>query len=287
VRFRGEARHESLAGVVHFDFGASNPGDRAPGALANVIADLYLQYDFDTRHMLKFGQFKTPLGMDFNTSGASLDITKRGIEAGLVLQRDLGLMLSGRNLGVFGYDIGAFNIAGRSSATDYLDSQEGDDNAFAVRGHFDSGAWHAEIATGETPEAGGPGSADYRVHDFGLRYAGEGWNAKFEWIDGQNVRGDVLRDEDVVYIHGSYTLKPEFELVARHYEGQSRIAGSQTELGNTYFGFTWQAHRSARVSGRLQVNYVVASGDEIAYTGVRGFRDNGVLVQFQFDARNQ
>ncbi|MDX1563412.1 MAG: hypothetical protein R3305_10825, partial [Gammaproteobacteria bacterium] len=285
IRFRGDIRHGRLSGAVQLDLGVRNLGDSEPGSVANVINDLYLNYDIDGRHSVRFGEFKMPLGMDFNVSGGSLDITKRGIEAGLVLQRNLGLMMSGRNLGSFGYDVGVFNIAGRSPATDYLESQEGDDNAFAVRGHFDRGNWHAELAVGQTPEAGGPGTADYEVADFGLRYMADGWNAKFEWIDGENVRGNSLREEDVFYVHGGYSLNPRLELVARHYEGESRIAGSATELGNTYLGITWQAHESERLYGRLQVNYVMASGDEAAYTGVRGFRDDAVLVQFQFDVR--
>jgi len=221
--------------------------------------------------------------MDFNISTRSLDITKRGLDAGLVLNRDIGLMASGRGIGRgFGYDIGYFNIAGRSGATTYTDAQEGEDNAYAGRLHYDMGAWHAELAYGATPDAGGPGTADYEVRDFGIRYGSGDWTVKGEWIDGSNVRGDLSRDENVYYLHGGYQLNEDVEIVARHYEGESRIAGSKTGLSNTYLGVTWHAYRTPRIDGRLQVNYVLAGGDELAYTGVRGYRDDAVLVQFQF-----
>lgn len=284
LRFRSEASYRRIAGVVQLDVGAGDLGDSPPGTFANLVTDLYVSYDLGRDHSLRFGQYKTPLGMDFNTSGSALDITKRGIEAGLVLQRDVGLMVSARNLGAFGYDVGYFNVPGRSSATAYLDSQDGEENAFAARGHYDAGAWHAELAYGEAAEAGGPGTADYRVSDFGVRYRRDDWTAKAEWIDGRNVRGNPLRDEDAYYVHGGYALSETFELVARHYKGTSRIGASSTELSNTYLGFSWQPLGAERMNGRVQVNYVIAGGDDGAYTGVRGYRNDTVLVQFQLYA---
>lgn len=282
LRFRSEASYRRLAGVVQIDVGAGDLGDSQPGTFANLVTDLYVQYDLGGDHSLRFGQYKTPLGMDFNSSGSGLDITKRGMEAGLVLQRDVGIMVSARRLGgAFGYDVGYFNIAGRASATAYIDSQEGDDNAYAARGHYDMGRWHAELAYGETAHAGGPGTADYRVGDAAIGYSGDRWTAKAEWIDGRNVRGDATRDEDVYYVHGGYALNETFEVVARRYEGTSRIGGSTTDLSNTYLGFSWQPLVAERVNGRVQVNYVIAGGDEGAYTGVRGYRDDALLVQFQ------
>ena len=66
---------------------------------------------------VKVGEFKTPVGMDFNVSGKKLDITQRGVEKKLVLERSLGAMVSGRKIGdMFSYDIGVFNPTNRSSA---------------------------------------------------------------------------------------------------------------------------------------------------------------------------
>lgn len=73
---------------------------------------------------MRFGQHKTPLGMDFNTPAYLLDITKRGMGLGLTRNRDFGLMYSG-NLGKrhLSYDLGVSNPPGRSQATQYEDSQ--------------------------------------------------------------------------------------------------------------------------------------------------------------------
>ena len=283
LRFSTEVTRRRLTGGIQVDFGVDNLGERAPGSIANGILDIYLNYQLGDKHLLRAGEFKTPLGMDFNIGADLLDITKRGMEAGLVLQRDAGVMISARNLGAgFGYDVGVFNIAGRSSAAIYLDSQTGEDNAFAARGHFDSGPWHAEWAYGETTQAGGPGTADYRVADVALRYQRERLTFKLEWIEGNNVRGETERNEAVYYVHGAYRIRDNLELVARHYSGTSRLGGAASDLDNTYLGFSWWAYDNGRTQGRLQVNYVVAGGDGAAYTGVRGFLDDALLAQFQF-----
>jgi hypothetical protein len=233
-------------------------------------------------HLLRFGQFKTPLGMDFNMSGHLLDLTKRGMEAGLVFNRDLGVMLNGqRGTSGFGYDIGVFNPPGRSGATSYLASQRGDDNAVVGRLRYDAAAWHAEVAYGESSAAGGPGTATYESTDAGFRYNGSNWNAKIEWIEGRGVRGDAGREETVYYLHGGYTVTPVMELVARHYSGRSDLAGTTTRLANTFLGVSARLFASARSNGRLQVNYVFAGADTGQYSGVSGYRDDSLLVQFQ------
>ena len=108
IRTRLEARRGPVAGGFMLDFGVERPNARAAGALANVVGDLYLNYTPDARHTMRFGQFKTPLGMDYNVSGGNMDVTKRGMEAGLLLNRNLGVMLSGRGVvGGFGYDLGS------------------------------------------------------------------------------------------------------------------------------------------------------------------------------------
>lgn len=130
--------------------------------------------------------------------------------------------------------------------------------------------------------AGGPSTADYRVSDFGWAYDRDRLILKFEWIKGRGVRGDAGRQERVYYVHGAYRIRDEFELVARHFDGDSKLAGSSSGLTNTYLGVTWHASRSERYLARFQLNYVIAGGDGTAYTGLQGFRDDALLTQFQF-----
>ncbi len=283
VRLRGDYETGRFLAALQFELNANNLDDRAPGALPNLIADLFVRYRFDEHHEMRMGQFKTPLGLDFNRSGHSLDVTKRGMDAGLVLNRNLGVMLSGRKLAErFGYDIGLFNVAGRSSATAHTDAQDGEDNSWVGRLMYDHGPWHVETAYGVSENAGGPGTEDYGVFDIGASYRDGPWRLSLEWIEGTDVRGVTNRDERVWLAHAGYRVSERWELVVRHNDGESEVAGVDTNLRNTYLGATGQVFKQARAEGRLQVNYVIAGGDEASYTGVRGFRSDAIFVQFQW-----
>ncbi|HSG65731.1 MAG TPA: hypothetical protein VLD39_12055 [Gammaproteobacteria bacterium] len=131
---------------------------------------------------------------------------------------------------------------------------------------------------------GGAGTEDYAVASAALRYLAPSWRIKAEWIEGRDLRGVLGRDESIYYVHGGYNLSPTFELVARHYAGRSVLGSVSTTLGNTYIGITKYFHHSDTVRTRLQANYVLASGDRLDYQGVRGFRDDTILVQLQFYA---
>jgi hypothetical protein len=287
LRARLQLDTAKLTTVAQFDFAVNEPSARRPGALTNSILDLNVAYRFAARHRVVFGQFKTPLGMDWLLAPDKLDITKRGMEFGLVLNRAFGTMVSTTTpIAGFSYDIGVFNPAGLSSATRYIDSQVGQDATSVARVRYDKARWHAELAHGIADHAGGPGSSDYSVSDFAVRYTTDAWTFKTEWIDGHHVRGDPARDESVYYAHGGYRLSPQLELVARHYDGKSRISGTSTELSNTYLGFSRHFGHTEKVDTRLQINYVIAGHDRTRYTGVRGFRDDAVFVQLQIDTHN-
>jgi len=274
--------------AMQLDFAVDDLGDHRPGALANVIMDLYVSYRLSDKYSFRFGQYKTPLGLDFNMPAHQLDITKRGMEAGLILNRAFGAMLTGNQiLPGLSYDIGLFNSPGRSKATDYVDSQVGQDLGKVARLRYDNSNWHAELSHGIADEAGGPGSNDYAVSDLALRFAPERWTIKAEWIQGCDVLGLAGRKETVGYLHIAYDLTPGLELVARHYAGRSRIDSVTTGLDNTYFGITKHFATQSRLQARLQANYVIASGDRAAYSGLRGYRDDALLLQLQLYLDNQ
>jgi hypothetical protein len=272
---------------MQLDFAVDDLGDSRPGTLTNVILDLHATYQLEGKHSVRFGQYKTPLGMDFNTPAHQLDITKRGMEAGLVLNRDFGVMLTGREiLGGLSYDIGLFNPPGRSGATSYLDSQVGQAVGQVARLRYDRSAWHAELSHGIAENAGGPNTMDYTVSNLGLRFSREGWTVKAEWIEGHDVLGIDGREEEVHYVHVTRELRPGLELVARHYTGRSHVSSETTDLDNTYIGLTKHFARQTRLQTRLQANYVFAGGDRSTYTGLRGFREDALLVQLQLYFEN-
>ena len=272
-----------LRALMQLDFAVDDLGDSRTGTLANVILDLYASYELKGRHTVRFGQYKTPIGMDYNMPAHQLDITKRGMDAGLILNRDFGVMLTGREvLGGLSYDIGLFNPPGRSGATNYLDSQEGQATGQVARLRYDRAVWHAELAHGIAEEAGGPNTPDYSVSNFAVSYSSAPWTVKAEWTEGQDVRGVAGREETVHYLHITRELKPGLEFVARHYTGKSRVASATTELDNTYVGVTKHFASQSRLQTRLQANYVFANGDRSTYSGLRGFREDALLVQLLF-----
>lgn len=283
VRIKGTYGHERWTTGLMLDLNAGDLDARPPGTLPNVVQDAFVAYSFHPRHSVKFGQFKTPVGRDFNVPGNALGITKRGLDLGVVPGRDIGIMVSGRSLPHgFGYDVGIFNVAGRSPATLHTSDQVGDANAWAARVLFREGPWSAEASLGVSEDAGGPATEDYRVVDLAGGYADGPWTATIEWVDGQDVRGVAGRDERVVYVHGGYRLSPKVELVLRHYDGESEVGGVSTDLTNTYLGATFDAFDFGDGQGRIQINYLFAGGDERTYTGVRGFRSDALLAQFQW-----
>ncbi len=254
--------------------------------IPEIIKDAEVGYKFSNAAKVKAGIFKTPVGMDFNTSGKKLDITKRGMEKALVLERAPGLMLSGRKIGGgFGYDIGVFNPTVRSSAVS--GGTVGDNLAWAGRVMYDMGKMlHLEAYYGKSEEAGGAGSQDYTVWGLAGRYRSGPFTVKFEYIDGENVKGSNAWDQQVWYLHGGWRVNKMNEFVIRHYSGESEKSGTSTDLSNTYVG--WNIFLGPKDhNARIQLNYVFVGGDEKTWSGVSGgkssggYTADGFIAQFQ------
>ncbi len=271
------------------------------GQLDEIIKDADVGYKFNNAFSVKVGQFKTPVGMDFNTSGAKLDITKRGMEKALVLERSLGAMLSGRKIGgIFGYDVGIFNPATRASkvvdnplTSNTSHGVVGHDYAYAVRGMADWQNIHMELSYGVSEEAAGDNYAavtaaeDYSVWDIAAAYKLKDLTLKGEYVVGSDIKGVNNRDESVWYLHAGYRFLPMFEGVARHYQADyDPETGASTTLGNTYLGFNVFLNPADKHAARIQLNYVIASGDD-GFTGktyggkTGGYKDDVILAQFQ------
>ena len=297
VRFGFKIKDGNVFGKLQADLNRPNIASRTP--LPEVIKDIEAGYKFSNAASLKAGLFKTPVGMDFNTSGKKLDITKRGMEKRLVLERAAGVMLSGRKIANgFGYDLFFGNPSPRGSASvtrGAAGATVGVDNTIAARVMYDMGKMmHVELGYGiEGTSATGPGVDDYTVLDFGLKAKmGKAHTIKFEYIAGDAVRGVQGDDETVWYAHYGFLLNKSTELLVRHYQAdQSRAApGSQdSSMTNTYLGANFFLG-SNKTNGRLQLNYVIAGGDnDVAgatnvYDGVAeggGYHDDVILAQYQ------
>jgi Gram-negative porin len=244
-----------------------------------IIKDALVGYKVADAFKISFGQFKTPLGMDFNTSGKKLDITKRGMEKKLVLERTQGIMFSGKVGGGVGYDVFYGNPSARSSATSGYDV--GIDNTTVVRIKYDMGkTLHVEAATGTS---GVDGGEDYKVNDIAVKYKTGPVVVKAEYISATGVKNTADRDETVIFVHGGLMVAKSIELVGRYYTAERD--DTDTDLSNLYLGANFFLG-SNKTNGRLQVNYVVVGGDDIdastPYNGVATtYMDNALLVQYQ------
>lgn len=291
VRLGFKLKDGPIFGKLQLD--ANKTGSKTDQNLPPFIKDAVAGYKINNAFKISAGQFKTPLGMDFNTSGKKLDITKRGMEKKLVLERAIGTMISGRKIANgFGYDVFVGNLAGRGNASPtHNGAAAGNGNSYVGRVMYNMGRMmHVEAAygvdQGDGSVNGTPGQKSYNVYDVAMRVHMGSNEIKAEYINGSNVKGVANQDENVWYIHYGYTLNKRAELVARYYRA-SQSGTRSANLSNTYLG-TNLFLGSNKTNGRLQFDYVIASGDDAGsstsaqYNGVaKGYMDNTFLAQYQ------
>lgn len=194
----------------------------------DTIKDAFIAYKFNKEFTPKMGVLKMPVGMGFTMPGWNLDIAERGLDKKLVLERNMGLMVSGRDIGFgnygkvsgfemghehawkgFGYDVMIANQAGRSAAV--INAKEGNGNSYAVRGMFDwTELLHIEASYALSEKAGGaagqttykydattgtiPGivllkdTEDYSLYTFGLDSS---------FLNGANVKAEYMNAHNI------------------------------------------------------------------------------------------
>jgi len=204
----------------------------------------------------------------------------------------------------FGYDIMMGNQAGRSGAV--TNANAGDANSYAIRFMFDWGQeLHTELSYGKSNNAGGiagfkkadgstiaSDSKGYEVLNFGVdSHLGRG-NLKAEYFDGKNIKGVDGWDESAITATGTYYVTDTIELAVKHIAGSATKNNIDTNLGNTYIGVNYylepannkmdRGNKRKRNQHRVQLNYVSVSGDKSSWNGLKGYRDNAILAQYQF-----
>ncbi len=163
------------------------------------------------------GKFKTPVGMEWNTSATSLDFVKRGLSQSLVFHWDMGFMLHASGIGNtgFGYNLGVFN-AGPNKANNVGDPELGQD--YTIAGSININpvkAFYLEASFGSALTSD---SLQENVNIFGL-------GARFKVTDQLSLKGEYLSrsDEQNSAVDGSdlnfqagYLVHPNFEPVIRY-----------------------------------------------------------------------
>jgi len=236
--------------------------------MPKMVKDAFISYVVDPAFTVKAGLIKMPNGMGFTMPGWNLDIAERGLDKKLVLERNTGLMFSGRDMGLgndgkvngfemgherpwkgFGYDVMVANQAERSSVVH--NSSPAGGLSYAVRGMFDyTETLHTEVSYAVSENAGGytkpslnPTSADnidYSNMNFGITSDLEKLSLKAEYTNAHNLLGVKDYDEQTFTATAAYFVTPAVEAVVKHVQasaqGSDNGDGRDTEIGNTYLG---------------------------------------------------
>ncbi|WP_226960581.1 porin [Sulfurimonas paralvinellae] len=314
----------NVRGKVFLDFnqGHDSQGATDGAAVPKMIKDAFIAYKFNNAFIPKLGVIKMPNGMGFTMPGWNLDIAERGFDKALVLERNMGLMISGRGIGFsgnkvngfemgherpwkgFGYDVMVANQANRSKAVKKTSGMGG--NSYAVRGMFDyTEKFHIEASYAVSENAAGyvatgatsADNQDYSNINVGIDSNLGKLSLKAEYFDASNVQGIKNWDENVYTATAGYFVTPAVEAVVKHMQGTSDKPGvSSTDLGNTYLGlnifmsmpysdFSRKAKRT-RNQHKIVLNYIVASGDTDGssnpWNGLSGYKDDAFIAQYQF-----
>jgi len=306
----------NLAAKVFLDF-AKDGTDKGSVGVPDLVKDAFIAYKFDDAMVLKAGVIKTPVGMGFTIPGWNLDVIKRGFDKKLAFERAAGLMISGRDIGFgndakvnglemgherpmkgFGYDLMATGATGRSGAVNSKDAngkvyKSNQSNGYMGRIMFDWGqALHTEVGYGEIAGNTDGSGEDYKVLNAGIDSHFDRANIKAEIYNVENIRGVSGWDMDTLALTGTYYLTDTLEFAIKDISGTETRKGVDSDARNTYIGLNYYINpknnkmdrksRRGRNRHRIQVNYVYADVDA-GFKGVGAlFKDDTVLLQYQF-----
>lgn len=309
-----------VRGKLFLDFNKDH-GDKSGVGLPDMIKDAFVTYYANNALAVKVGLIKMPHGMGFTIPGWNLDVVERGFDKQLAMERNIGIMLSGRAIGDhpncdkkhkkvngfemgherpwigFGYDLMIANQAGRSGSV--INAKAGNANSYVGRIMYDWGQeLHVEASYALSEQAGGLDEADredYSSFNFGVDSHFGRSNAKLEVYMSENIRGVDGWDISTVALTGTHYVTDTLELAGKHIQGQSEKGGVETDLGNTYLGFNYylapfdnkmsRGAKRKRNAHRMQFNYVVASGDTdgtTTWNGLKGYKEDAILLQYQY-----
>jgi hypothetical protein len=290
-----------VRGKLFLDFNQQhNDSDNTNAtSLPDMVKDAFISYPKSKSFVVKVGLIKMPNGMSFTMPGWNLDIAERGFDKSLVLERNMGLMFSGRAIGGngkingfemgherqwtgFGYDIMIANQASRSKAAK---SSPMGGNSYAIRAMYDyTELIHFEASYAVSQNAGGLNAVDanlainegrnedYHNINIGIDSNLGALSLKAEHFIASNINGLAGFNEIVSTATFGYFLTPSVELVTKYMNGtaQKGIYAEQTTLTNTYTGFNFfiSSPRSNLSRGlkrtknkhKIVLNYIVAGG---------------------------
>jgi len=237
-------------------------------------------------------------------------------DSGIMLSgRDIGFGTNGKVTGLemgherpwkgFGYDLMFAEQAGRSGAV--INANSGNAEAYIGRIMFDWGQeLHIEAGYGISKNAGGTNGAknvkkqiitttdleNYKVFNTGIDSHFGRVNGKAEFYSVENIKGKTGWNMVTIALTGTYYITDTIEFAVKDIFGIETSNRVDRDARNMYIGFNYYINpqnnkmdrksKRERNQHRMQVNYVYAKVDK-EFEGVGGlFKENTVLLQYQF-----
>ncbi len=309
-----------VRGKVFLDFNkdhATNPKTGDGAAMPQMVKDAFISYQFSNALTAKAGLIKMPNGMGFTMPGWNLDIAERAFDKKLVLERNTGLMFSGRGIGFngnkvngfemgherpwkgFGYDIMVANQANRSGAVTGTSVAGG--LSYAIRGMFDyTEKIHAEVSYAVSQNAAGyvasnptaTDNLDYSNINIGIDSNLGKVSLKGEYFIASNIKGVKDYNENALTATAGYFVMPNLEGIVKYTQVASTKNSVSTSLSNTYIGFNLflsqpksdfsRKSKRGRNQHKVVFNYIIANGDTATFNGLGGYTANAWIAQYQF-----
>ncbi len=242
----------TLAKNVSFQLVPELAGGTATAATTPSILDANFAFTLRKELQLKFGKFKSPVGLEMLQSEQATTFVERSLATNLVPNRDIGILAGGELLnGTISYSAGILNgVPDGASSTnaDFDNEKDGVARVFAspFKNNVDSPLQGLSLgisgSTGRAKTASGR-TAGYKT---------DGQQTFFSYgaatvADGQSWRVSPQFD----YRHGSFGAMGEYVLSAVNVRPSA--AGAKAELQNQ----AWQ----------IAAGYVL-TGEDSAYTGI-------------------
>lgn len=239
------------------------------GATGNSvrIIDTYGDFKIYDELNVKFGLFKTPLGLERLQSGANTGFLERGLATNLVPTRDIGVQLWGKTWDQqLTYSVGAFNgTVNSDDARGNLDSDEGLDfvGGIFVEPFKNNGPiWIQGLGFGLAGSLADNDSTNANTTNTRLRYRSAGQDPFFDTNTANfGLQGQSYRiNPQAYYYYGPFGFLGEYVHSSYEFEGKNRALASFGRGGNV---------QSDALT--VQLGYVL-TGEDASYAGVKPAR---------------
>ncbi len=247
---------------------------------------MYAGYKAHPMFDIKAGYIKAAYGMDYTTSGNSLDqIGRSTIDGNLVLGMVQGFLVSGAHESGFGYDLGYYNNSNTANA--FVDKvQAGVDNVMSLRLKYDiKDMLHVEASyglAGDAVDKSATERGDATYYAVGVKYFLNDLTIKAEYLAAENDKVAASKQEGTgYYAHVDYKMGKIVPMV-RYYAGNYKVGTTtDTEITNIYVGATYNLEENAS----LKANYIIVGGDDREDTTKNhtfsGYTANAFIAQYQ------